>query len=55
MTQARSNSVHEQVRAGYTAVVERASRCCTGAQSVAEQVARRVGYSEDELHAGARR
>jgi len=51
MTQARPDSVHEQVRAGYTAVVERAPLCCAGGQSVAEQVARRVGYSEDDLDA----
>jgi SAM-dependent methyltransferase len=49
MTQSRSDAVREQVRAGYTAVAERPA-CCSGPES-AEQIARRVGYSEDELHA----
>jgi arsenite methyltransferase len=50
MTHRRSDALREQVRAGYTAVAERAARCCSGPES-AEQIARRVGYSEDELHA----
>jgi SAM-dependent methyltransferase len=51
MTRARPDSVREQVRAGYTAIVERAPRCCATAPGAAEQVARRVGYSEDDLQA----
>jgi SAM-dependent methyltransferase len=51
MTDPRAEDIRDQVRAGYTVVAERASPCCAGAQSVAAQVARRVGYSEDELRA----
>jgi SAM-dependent methyltransferase len=48
MSRARADDVRERVRAGYTAVAERAASCC-GAESMAAQVARRVGYSEAEL------
>ncbi len=43
--------IREKVREGYARVAERATGCCGGAPPEAESIARRIGYSEDELRA----
>ncbi len=55
MTESRSpgspEEIRDAVRQGYTDVAERASGCCADAAKHADDVARRIGYSEQELAA----
>ena len=45
------DQVREIVREGYTEVVERVSGCCGSAASHAEEVSRKIGYSDEDLAA----
>jgi SAM-dependent methyltransferase len=43
------DQVRETVREGYTRVVERASSCCGGAPSHADEMGLKIGYSQEDL------
>lgn len=45
-----ADEIRAAVRQGYTGVVQRASGCCSGPSS-SEETARRIGYSDEQIHA----
>jgi SAM-dependent methyltransferase len=44
-----ADEIREKVQEGYTRIAQRDTGCCGGASSEADQVAQRIGYSEEEL------
>lgn len=44
-----SEAIREMVREGYTRVAERTGACCGGASAHADEVGRKIGYSETDL------
>ena len=45
------DAVREMVREGYAGIARNTAQCCGGAMANADTIARRIGYSDEDVRA----